>query len=433
MGYQYYFWHAYKLILVTVCGMGIMLHSGTASAVSYGVYDARSMAMAGTGVASANSANAIFFNPSLYAIYDVIKEEGDNQRFHFPLLALRASDAAESLADIQDDDLDARLTNTINAFNAAATSANASAVTGVARDFEEALRDIANEDLVADGFAGLAIGVPGKWEGGGFFVGSRLVGGGVGDITNEDVSLLNAYVEGLTFIATGGSQGSPQPQIFDTAGNLVDPVSQLTSTARARGIVFSEVGVAMSKEFKLFGRYIALGIAPKFSYISVFEYNENITANGISIGDSREDYDRLNLDVGATTKIGDTYRIGLAVKNLVPLDLGSELGGKVKLRPQVRAGLAWQAGELLVALDLDLLPNEPVGFEEKTQELALGVEWSVREWAWLRGGYRLNLEGDTGDLVSLGAGTVYKRFLFDVAYGLGSDDQAAAIQLGMAF
>ena len=410
----------------------MLLLPGPAAAIAYGVQDPRALAMGGATVAAATSAHAMLYNPALLAIYDERKERNGAQRFQFPIASVQTTDAAEALYELNRDDLDQRLTAAVATFNAAPTAANAGAVAVATRDLEDALIRIANKDLLVDGYVGLAIGVPGKREGGGFFAGSRLVGGGFANLSDADRALLDAYIDGMTYIATGGAQGSPQPGIFDAGGNLIDPTDSLTSMLNARGALISEMGVALAREFNLFDWPVALGIAPKAVHVQVYEYRQTVTDDLNTTSNGRREYDDFNLDVGATTALDGHYRLGIGIKDVLPRDYETALGGAVKLRPRVRAGIAHRSGNMQLAADLDLTRNAPVGFESATRELAVGAEWAATDWLQLRGGYRANLEA-SGGLVSLGAGVTVSGALLDLAYGHGRETRALALQFGVAF
>jgi hypothetical protein len=404
-----------------------------AEAMPYGIFDARTLAMGGASVASATSAHAMYYNPALFAMYDERKERSGNSRFHFPVAVAQVSDAAEEVARAADDDLDTRITQAVDAFNADPTEANALAVLDATADLDDVLGRIADEDLFVDSYVGLAIGVPDKREGGGFYLGSRLVGGGLADVTDADRQTLDTYIEGLTFIATGGAAGAPRPEIFDADGNLIDPTDDLTSTAAARAALISEGGVAISKEFQIFGWPIALGMTPKIMHVAAAEYRERVSEGGISIGENREEYRDLNLDVGVAGEFGGNFRAGLGIKYLYPRDYATGLGGEIRIRPQVRAGLAYQTGRVQAAVDLDLLRNDPVGTESASQEIGVGVEWAAYDTMLLRGGYRQDLVGSSQGIASVGLGLSVYGALLDLAYGQSDEGRVASLQFGFRF
>lgn len=404
-----------------------------AQAVSFGIYDARTMAMGGTAVASAKSANAVFYNPALLSMYDVRKEKANNSRFGFPLLTAQVSDAAREASALDTDDLDTRLAEAVVAFNANPSPGSAAVALAAVQDIQGVLAGLADEDLIVDATAALVIGVPGKREGGSFFVGSRLVGGGLADVSEADRQLLDAYVEGLSFIATQGAQGSPRPDLFDANGDLIDPGNNLNSSAEARGAIINEIGVAFSKEFSIFAHPVALGLTPKIVVVKAAESRSQLVADGVSVSENGLEHEMLNLDFGAVYEWNRHYRFGLALKDVYPRDYATGLGGDVRIRPRLRAGGMYHAGALRLAVDIDLIRNLPVGTESENQEIGAGVEWGVFGDWMLRGGYRLNVADGGSGIASAGISIPVFNTAFEFAYGKGPDREAAAFQFGFAF
>ncbi|OYW79902.1 MAG: hypothetical protein B7Z26_07315, partial [Asticcacaulis sp. 32-58-5] len=79
-------------------------------------------------------------------------------------------------------------------------------------------------------------------------------------------------------------------------------------------------------------------------------------------------------------------------------------GGKVELNPQFRAGVAYNGDWTSIALDVDLVENDPVAFENATQYASLGVELDVFSFLQLRAGYRTNMSASDANVASVGLG-----------------------------
>lgn len=404
-----------------------------ADAVTYGIYDSRALAMGGTGVASASSEHAMFYNPALYSVYDDFKERKKQSRLFFPIIAVEVTEATRDFYRLQDDDFDAALPDAVDRFNADPSVENAQLVADLAGDFEDVLVDIGNEDMTMDAYLALSIGVPDRRQGGGFFIRSRLVGGGLVSTNDQDLNLLGDYVEALTFITSNGAEGEPHPELFDVAGDLLDPINDITSSVRAIGALITEVGLSASREFQFWGWPVALGAAPKLVYASAFEYVERVTAGSLRAGSNRESERNLNLDLGMVTEIGDHYRLALAVKDVYPKDYATGLNSEVRIRPRSRLGLSYYNTRVQLAMDVDLLENEPAGVEQPLQELGLGAHWQALPYLQLRGGYRVDLLGHREGILSGGFGLRFTGALVDLAYAKGSDTEAVALQVGIAF
>lgn len=399
----------------------------------FGIYDARTLAMGGASVASAVNDNAQFYNAALLAFNEEIEEKTRDSRILLPIIAPQLSDSAFDVEDVSSRDLPGDLQRAVNAFNTTPDATTAQAVADAATELDVLATDLTGEDLFGDVYVGLAISEPGKYQGAGFFFGTRLLGGGATGITDNDLALLDDYQEGLQFIASGGTQGAAHPELFDANGALIDPTDNFDSTVEATGVAIIEVGVAMSMQTQLFGRDVAIGTSLKMQQVETFEDIERLVDERIDV--DRDDASEVdfNIDIGLAMNVGEHWRLGLAVKDAIPYDYETDLGTTVRLRPRPRLGAAYRRGSLQLAIDADLIGNEPLGNEAETQELAAGAEWSLGEALRLRGGYRLDLLGEREGIASAGLGFVWKRLAIDVAYAQGTDTRAAAFQLGLVF
>lgn len=211
-------------------------------------------------------------------------------------------------------------------------------------------------------------------------------------------------------------------------GQLTDNASDpdLDSTVEVVALAVAEVGLSFAREFSIANRAVAIGVTPKIQRISTFHYvtevdnEEDVEIDDIE--DSREDYSSFNLDIGASMRFGELKRLtaGIVVKDILGGDYdyqdtevrtGLNLpnpaivkGDTISLSPQVRAGLSYSDGSTTLAVDLDLLENDPVAYENPTQFLAFGAEFDLWQTVQLRGGYRANLAATDSDIVSLGFG-----------------------------
>lgn len=414
------------LVTLSICSL-------PAHAITYGIFDARTMAMGGAAVAAAESDSAVFYNASLLSYNDEIEEKTRDGRFMFPLVIGELSNSVLDTFDFSDNDPDDTLTNSVNQFNANQDQANAQAVANAAAGMRNALNDIGSNDLVADTYAGFAASEPSKHKGAGFFFGARVVGGGSSSVSPADINLLNDYEEGLTFVATNGAQGVAHPELFNASGALQVPDAQFTSSQNARGAVIGETGVGIARQFQVRERPVAFSITPKILRVEVFDNNQRIVDGRIGVRDNRETHTLLNFDAGFSMDYSENTRIGFAIKDVIPRRYGTALGNAIKLRPRSRIGIAHLRHPFLVALDVDLYRNQPLGTEAGSQEIAFGTEWFFRHWLRVRGGYRYDLAGNRGGAFSAGAGLAWRRFLFDFVIATGSESQAGGFQFGYTF
>ena len=423
-----------RVLLAFVTGAFALFLSAPGSAgTTFGIYDARTLAMGGASVASADTSNAQFYNAALLAFNDKIEEETRDSRFLLPLITPQVSQSVLDAEDIVSDDLGRDLSRAVNAFNAAPESLTAQNVVDASRLLDRAVAGIENDELFGDVYVGLAVTEPGQFQGAAFFVGARLLGGGTTDVTAEDLALLDDYQEGLLFVATNGAQGSAQPQLFDANGDLLDPVDSITSSASATGVAITELGVSLARQFDLFGSQVAGGISMKMLDVRTFQDVERLIDDRIDVDNDEESEVSFNMDLGLARDVGEHWRVGLAVKDVIPYSYRTESGASVRLRPRPRIGAAYQYRTFQFAADFDVIPNRSLGEEPETQEAALGGEWAPTDALRLRAGFRADLNGSRESVASIGAGFIWRRIAMDFAYAEGADLRAAALQFGWVF
>lgn len=420
--------HAVRALL-----LACLLCSAAEAGTPFGIFDARTLAMGGTAAASANTDNAQFYNPALLAFNEEIEERTRDSRFLLPILAPQLSKSAFDAEEIVSDDLGEDLSRAIDAFNAAPNAGTAGDAAAAAGSLRRAAARLDDEDLFGDIYVGMALSEPGKFQGAGFFLGARFIAGGRTDVRAEDLDALAAYEEGLEFVASGGTAGAARPELFDAGGSLIDPVDGLESSAAAAGVSITEVGVAIGENFDVRGKPLAAGATFKMLDIDTFEDVERLVEDRIDVDRNEESVVRFNLDLGLAREFGERWRVGLAVKDAIPYNVETSLGNKIRLRPRPRAGLAYTADKLQVALDVDLINNEALANERATQEAAVGLEWSPLDGLRVRTGVRGDVRGVRDPVSSVGLGFVLKRLALDVAYAEGGDLRAAALQLGLVF
>jgi len=423
-------------------------------AISYGVYDARALAMGGAATAIGNHAQAAFYNPALLAFHDKEEEEGRDGRVYLPSLVVQVSDATETAVDAIDDDLDTQLSSAVDAFNSAPTAASAGLIADSADELRDTLDDIANKDLNIDGYIGFNISEPSKREGGAFYFGTRLVGGGVANVTEADSALLDDYIDSMNQIAAGvdpATVAAQYPQLINANGQLIDPTETLTSNADISALAISEWGMALAKQFDWRDYSIAVGITPKLMRVDAFrdtaDFNDSIDSveDGASdFSDTQTTHITLNADFGVAAIIKEHYRVSLTLKDAFeksfstkqePDPITGEIQPdlKVTLSSRSRLGVGYINEKFSVGLDYDLGEATPMASEPGTQELSLGVEYRVFDTLALRLGYRNDQTGLRDNMFSSGIGYRWKRFVVDAAYASGGDYRGGSLQLGWTF
>ncbi len=420
---------AITLATFLVIALSMPAHAG----ITFGIYDARTLAMGGVSVASANNDNAQFYNSALLAFNEEIEERTQDSRVLLPLLIPQAAESAITIEKFSRNNPSLAITRAVDAFNAAPNPGTAQTVVDATASLDASLNDIQGEDVVADIYVGLAVSEPGKFSGAGFFFGTRLLAGGRSAVSDSDRTVLGAYQEGLAFVASGGALGAEHPELFDADGALLNPGNDFNSTISAAGAAITEAGVAMSRQIHLFGQQFAAGVSFKVMRIDTFEDARRVVDGRIDTERNSQNFGNINFDVGLVKEIGNHWRIGLAVKDIIPHNYNTSLDAIIRLRPRARIGVAYQTGRIQIAADADLTRSEPLGGERPTQDAAIGAEWTFTAPVKMRVGYRHDIRSIRGGVASLGLGTMWKRLVIDFAYADGSDTRAAALQFGVAF
>ena len=197
------------------CAFVLLMLSERAGAMPFGVFDPRSLAMGGTGVASADANNAVFHNPALLAQYQYDEDEGRTSAFVLPSISARVSDTVEEIANFRDQDYDGQLSRAITAFNASnGATQDAQAVLDASLNLQDGLSRVSNGPVFADANVAFVIAIPSNKQGGAFLFNKRAVGDGSITKTPEDEALLNAYVDTMQFLLTGqGAPGMAKPAV----------------------------------------------------------------------------------------------------------------------------------------------------------------------------------------------------------------------------
>ena len=417
------------------CALLFSVVSPYVSAIPFGAFDPRSLAMGGAGVASGTSANAAYYNPALLSMYKTRKEIGRNSRFIFPTVTGRVADALYDNRNIKDENLEQNLETAIGAFNINMNSQTAQGVLSAATDLNNRLEPLVDGPVYADGNVGLVLGIGHKYEGGSIIINKRYVGSGIIGNLDSDIALLEDYIEAMQYIETNGSTGAPHPELFNPDGTLINQTGNLASFGKGSGFDITEIGMAMSKEFQILERGIAIGITPKI--LRVITYDGSIDAStGESTSDKvdNEEWD-VNLDIGFAHRINSQWRVGLILKNVRSLSYTTSLGTELTIDPQVRAGVSYDSPWGLYALDFDVIENDAIGYGSPSQMLSLGGEWKYARWLQLRAGISRNMQGianNSDPVFSAGFRWDFGGIL-DLTYAYGASEQAAGLQLGYRF
>jgi len=235
--------------------------------------------------------------------------------------------------------------------------------------------------------------------------------------TKAAVDEVNTYTSDPVQTAAGNISIFENGEISDAAS---DPTFDSQYEIVAIGI--AEVGLSLSREFNVSGKTFAVGVTPKLQQVATYHYvgqvNEEDGAQEVELEDSEKTDNHINMNIGTSFYVDNAHklRVGIVIQDLiskdfdyaaVPVDGDADgeiaEGGKVSIKPKLRAGVAYDGGWYNLAADLDITENEPLAFEDPTQYLSVGGELDAFGWAQVRAGLRTNLAADS-NVISIGAG-----------------------------
>lgn len=181
----------------------------------------------------------------------------------------------------------------------------------------------------------------------------------------------------------------------------------------------------------------AFGINVKqqeYSTIAYVQRADEFELEEYKLDHTRLNYQFWNLDAGFTYTAARYWSFGAAVKNIVHKELKNRFGGTIHVRPIARAGVAFGSDTVLLALDMDLTRNEPLGFDGDKQFISIGSQIRLWEHQMVRVGYQYNAVDRTG-LPSMGLGVEFKYGTFNIAatYSEKYSEAGLALQFGMMF
>ncbi len=381
-----------------------------------------SASMGGAGVASARGSYAPYYNPALLA-----------EHIHGMQISLSAGvgirelNVAEHIDRLADADIDETLERIAN--NALTPNLNT-------QNDRNNITTIKNELRALSGRNGLQI-MPSVTLGiqiGNFGFGAY----GVSEATAHaviDSSRLDLILE------SGGTYYE-----YNEVNNTYTPIGLAEYEQRSfeyaldsgltylklTGLAYLEVPIAYGRQFTT--AWGKLNCGASFKIMPGYTYDADIkigTESGdvdTELEDAEERDTSWGIDLGLLYKPTKLPKLslGLVGKNLNTPEFDTATGNTLKVKPQVRAGLAYDfwGDRLTVAIDADLTNNETFIPDYDSQFIGGGINFHPFSWLSLRGGAMRNIqESDDGTIYTAGLGFGLKWFQLDVT-GQVSDKKA---------
>jgi hypothetical protein len=375
--------------------------SSSADASSFAV-EARSLGMGNVRVATADIATAPFANPGMLAF--------QRSREDFSLLLgvgafLRDPDGiVDKISDYQTafDSFQADPINNI---------ADGNRAVAIAQSLEGDILAPDASVLFSTGFSGK------KWA---FAISARADAIAAGTVTN----------------------------ISQTVTELSDPSKNILEL---EGVLTSELGASLARNFQVFGQKIAVGIKPKYVKVDNIHLRESISTVDTDIGnlidDSKNDLgDYTTVDIGFVTGLTEHTQIGLLATNLVShkINYVSAAGNPATFSfdTQARLGIAYRSDFLTLGADLDLIENDALFTSQnfqalKSQYASAGGEFNIYDFMQLRLGVQKNIADGISDAAKENLYTAGIGFWFgfnvDLAVVSQNNSLGGFLQAGFRF
>ncbi|NQZ49715.1 MAG: conjugal transfer protein TraF [Moritella sp.] len=379
--------------LLLPLSLGIAVTSCQLSATEF---DARSYAMGGVGVTTADYVTASFHNPAMAAKHDV--------RDDFGLLA--------PVLGIQFDDPDELFNDASNIYDVIANT-NLSTDKAIV---DAALTQLAGDKAYSEVGFGLVASVPTRYYSTNVFI--------------------KGYADAFLFA--------------DILDDDLNSDSNIDSKMSVYAISVVEFGMTFARKFDTRYGGMHFGISPKYNIISTYNYSQtvnNFDPDSYKDG-ATSDETGFNLDLGMEVGLLYGLNVGAAVKNLIPqqVDLKPMNGSSASynLHPVLTTGLSWRSDYATLAMDIDV--NATQRYEnvqslsgvsddfDDTQMLRIGGELSLPSAMQLRAGYIKDLQGNKAQVFTAGIGlSPFKVFHLDLGASYGGSNKFGLVAQTMVW
>lgn len=381
--------------------LSLAILAASSSVVATETYNGRLSGMAGAGYVTGGYSDGVLLNPSLAASY--------GEKDDFALVTNGGAFGADK------DDLIDGLDDLVD-FTDYLSDVDTQDLT--AADAEELKRLMAQVDEKSVGVTAsgsMVIAIPNSFISLAVIAKATASVGIYADIDEDDYTLIDGAVELRPF----------------------DP-EELQSSILGRGVIVTEVGVALAKNVSANEqRQILVGITPKRVEAETFIYEATV-ANYDEDDFDADDYSvtesATTADIGVTVIEGN-LRYGLTMSNISSQKFKTVGNETYELATRTTAAVGYTKNWLKAEASLDLDATPMFGLGGDVQMLRAGVEVSPLSWLQLRAGFQRDLEDTLPDAYSVGLGiSPFDVINLDIAAYSGSDEAiGAAIQFGLRF
>ncbi|MFQ6370644.1 conjugal transfer protein TraF [Shewanella sp. YIC-542] len=378
------------------------------------VFEARTDAMGGAGVAAGDRLAAGFVNPALLALAD---RQQDDVSLLLPALGADGADKNDMV-----DEFDT-LQDNYDMLDGAIAQQNPDNIIRYRDLLLNNLQALQGDSAYASVGLGVAVVLPSN---------SRI----------SAAVIAKTYLDAFVLADVSAAD----LQLLNNLDPLNPPsLDDLSSTGRVFAGAVSDFGVALSTRMSVGDMPLTIGVTPKLQRLDTFNYAvsaNNFDVNDFNSDDYRNNDTGVNLDVGVALQPTEGLTLGLSGRNLVKQELASVVLADCpcqqltyQVKPMVTAGLAYQWQGLTLTTDVDLTENNKFVELDGPKYWRMGGELQATDWLALRLGYRHDVNDVTTDIYSVGTGIVVGNFFrLDLTGMMGSDNAVGgALQTSFHF
>ncbi len=225
--------------------------------------------------------------------------------------------------------------------------------------------------------------------------------------------------------------GAPLPQASSASikkSAVTGGIEDNQTSIVANGIALIEVPLTYGHPIS---DSLAVGLNLKYIQANVFRAAPgDILVFSKDSGDIVKDLDNYKkdssnfaVDAGILFQPANWFKIGVVGKYLNSPKFDDPLGGKIKIKPQARAGIALNPWETFtIAADIDITENETMNPGYKSRNVGGGIEWDILKFLALRAGVYKNLaETDIDMMYTAGLGLNLWLIRLDVSAAISSN------------
>ena len=240
--------------------------------------------------------------------------------------------------------------------------------------------------------------------------------------------------------------------VTDIAQNVAELNDPNKNVLSVEGILTTELGVSLARNYQILGQKVAIGLKPKYVTVDNLFIQESIATVDTGLGDLLDDKNTLDLgdfttlDVGLVMGLSRHTQIGLVATNVVShkINFVNSVGAPATLSfdTQARLGIAYRTDLLTLGADIDLFESDPLltaqDFQAlKSQNVSVGGEFNLLNFMQLRVGAQKNIADGISDaakdpLYAAGIGFWF-GFNLDLAVVTQNDSLGGFLQTGFRF